>query len=151
MEKKCTKCGETKPLAAFTWDKAAGKSGHYKSSCKACGAAAKREREHANPEGARNIKLLWHYGITLEYYQQKLAEQNGTCYICRQPETQIDGRYGKVLALAVDHDHSCCPGKRSCGKCLRGLICKRCNQTLGLVNDNPEILRAMVEYLIKTW
>jgi hypothetical protein len=37
------------------------------------------------------------YGITLEEYNQKLAEQNGGCAICHRPPSHI--------RLAVDHDH----------------------------------------------
>ena len=37
------------------------------------------------------------YGITLEEYNQKLAEQGGVCAICKQPPGTI--------RLSVDHDH----------------------------------------------
>lgn len=51
-----------------------------------------------------------------------LQEQGGVCAICKQPP-----RRNK---LHVDHDHSCCPGKRSCGRCIRGLLCASCNSKL---------------------
>lgn len=27
----------------------------------------------------------------------------------------------------VDHDHKCCSGDKSCGKCVRGILCPGCN------------------------
>lgn len=47
----------------------------------------------------------------------------GTCEICKRG---FDN-------LHIDHDHSCCPGNYSCGKCLRGLLCPGCNSNLGWV------------------
>lgn len=45
--------------------------------------------------------------------------------MCREP-FEDDRR------IYVDHDHGCCPGEgRSCGKCVRGLLCLRCNTALG--------------------
>ena len=72
-------------------------------------------------------KILKHrYNITPERYDEMLEEQDGHCAMCpTTPETN-GGRM-----LSVDHDHSCCPGPRSCGQCVRGLLCLRCNNALG--------------------
>lgn len=31
------------------------------------------------------------------------------------------------LHKVVDHDHGCCPHTASCGRCMRGILCPRCN------------------------
>jgi hypothetical protein len=55
------------------------------------------------------------YGLSIE--QLRLLLQTG-CYVpnCERGGT---GRSG----LHIDHDHACCPGKRSCGQCVRGALC----------------------------
>jgi hypothetical protein len=97
--------------------------------------------------GIRKRQLKYLYNITPEYYEEMFREQNGLCACCKQPESAVDKRSGKVKRLQVDHAHSCCAGKRSCGKCVRGLNCWRCNVLLGRINDNPELLDAMAAYL----
>lgn len=63
------------------------------------------------------------FGITNHDYKVMLAAQDGTCAICdRSCKT---GR-----RLSVDHDHACCPGRKSCGDCVRGLLCYTCNAYL---------------------
>lgn len=48
--------------------------------------------------------------------------------------------------FAIDHDHTCCPGQQSaCGRCIRGVLCRRCNHML--ITDNPATLRGLAEYL----
>lgn len=41
--------------------------------------------------------------------------------------------------LHVDHDHDCCPGSRSCGKCVRGLLCPNCNTQASHCGDDPKV------------
>ena len=43
------------------------------------------------------------FGITPERYAELFKSQNGTCAICKIPETAT--RLGKVKALSVDHCH----------------------------------------------
>ncbi|NHO85124.1 hypothetical protein HA073_29340 [Micromonospora sp. CMU55-4] len=70
---------------------------------------------------------LARYGLTRERCQQILAEQNEGCAICGQPPGD--------KALVIDHDHSCRPGRRSCGKCVRGLLCGPCNCGVGMLRE----------------
>lgn len=57
---------------------------------------------------------------------------------------------GSSEAISVDHDHSCCPGETSCGKCVRGGLCSGCNLGLGAFRDDPARLLSAISYLSKT-
>lgn len=89
---------------------------------------------------ASNIRHL--YGLTLEQWQQMWDEQTGDCAICLDP--LVEGK-----DVHVDHDHECCPGSQSCGKCVRGLLCRGCNIMLGQAKDDVEVLLAAVSYIRK--
>ena len=78
-------------------------------------------------------------GMTPEDYLRIENEQGGVCKICNKDNN--DRR------LMVDHDHNCCPGQNTCGKCTRGLLCKNCNWGLGNAQDSIEILQKMIDYL----
>lgn len=49
--------------------------------------------------------------------------------------------------LSIDHDHLCCPGIGSCGKCVRGLLCRQCNLGIGNLRDDPALLMRAIDYL----
>lgn len=91
-----------------------------------------------NPERRKEIDnrstIKGMYGITMEEFDAILASQGGGCAICGVASE----RNGK--RLAVDHDHSCCPGKKSCGKCVRAILCSPCNIGLGLFKEDAELL-----------
>jgi len=78
------------------------------------------------------------YGLTHDQYQAMLQEQNGVCAICKRPPTA-------KKRLAIDHDHDCCPAGGSCGKCVRGLLCFRCNSLIG--RTDADTLRSAIAYL----
>lgn len=121
VEKGCSKCGEVLPIANFRRNKAT-KTG-YNSWCNDCESAGMRWR---------------HYNVTKEWYQAAYKRQDGRCAIC-----------GDETPLFVDHDHECCPGARSCGLCVRGLICRSCNTGLGNFRDDPDLLDNAATYVIE--
>jgi hypothetical protein len=88
----------------------------------------------------RDRKLLSLYGITLDDLELWIDAQGGECRICSSP---ID-----VETARVDHDHACCAGIRSCGECLRGILCDGCNRGIGAFEDNAAALIAAADYLL---
>lgn len=124
--KRCSRCGETKPEDDFHWMT---KPTRRMSYCKACRARVDR---------GNKLKSL--YGITLEQYELLLRLQEGSCAICNTPPEP-----GKNLV--VDHDHACCPGGRSCGRCLRGLLCHSCNLSIGTMRDSTLLMLSAIDYI----
>jgi hypothetical protein len=91
-----------------------------------------------NPEKRRRVahrhKLMSRYGITLEDYEKRLANQGGVCAICGGDDPQR-GRF----FFCVDHDHR--TGK------IRGLLCVTCNDGLGRFGDDRATLLRAAAYL----
>ena len=92
-----------------------------------------------NVEKCKELVRRSAYNLAEGQYARMLVEQKGVCAICEQPQL---GR-----ALAVDHNHGCCLGSKSCGRCVRGLLCSHCNQMLGHAKDSRKVLLSAVRYL----
>ena len=84
------------------------------------------------------------FGLDEAAYQEKLSSQGNGCAICGGQNNATR------RALSVDHNHNCCPGEKSCGKCVRGLLCDNCNHAIGKFKDDPNLLAKAAEYL-RTW
>lgn len=69
-----------------------------------------------------------------------VERQNGLCRICDDPLTGD---------MHVDHDPACCPARsaRTCGRCVRGILCRRCNLALGMLQDDPDLLIKAAMYV----
>lgn len=109
-----------------------------------------RERKKAtDPDGLRRRNraslIKTKFGLTLDQFDALVLAQGGLCAICKRPETAQ--QRGILLPLSIDHDRRCCPGDRSCGQCIRGLLCLRCNRMLGEAQDSIETMRAGIAYL----
>lgn len=119
--KTCTRCNNDRPIEDFTLQ---GRGTVRRTVCRYCEAEQKR---------------LNYYNLDEITYQAILLAQNYRCAICHFPF------FGE--APCVDHDHFCCPGAKSCGKCIRGLLCNPCNTAVGLLEDDPDILYSAARYL----
>ena len=68
-----------------------------------------------------------------------LDAQQHTCGMCHDP-------FEKGQLIHVDHDHACCREKnRSCGECIRGLLCHTCNIALGHIERRYAMARAYLD------
>lgn len=152
MVKNCNKCNTIKDINEFGKDKSR-KSG-FAYCCKECRRNRQKKRYNNNvefmrakqrkyninnPRALRGYKLKQQFGITLEQYDKMFAFQGGVCAICGCPETA--SRNGKTLSLAVDHNHVTDK--------IRGLLCGHCNIALGLLNENPVIIKSLLKYITK--
>jgi Recombination endonuclease VII len=104
--------------------------------CHACNKAYQRQYKNARVQhySAKYVARcrFKSCGVTAVEYAEMLVQHKGVCAICKG--VNKDGR-----SLALDHDHQ--TGKK------RGLLCGRCNLTLGRVEDDTEILWNMIQYL----
>jgi Recombination endonuclease VII len=159
--KRCKKCDVLKPLSDFYGEKTA-RDGH-RPECKACSLAYRkrwyrdnrdraiayvREWQQAHPdrvkawrvrnrdrrnEQMREIHLRNKFGLTFEEYDTILELQDGVCALCECPPTP-------GISLHVDHDHG--TGE------IRGLLCMRCNNALGLFREDPNLLKRAARYVV---
>lgn len=93
--------------------------------------AANREKISARLAQKKLEEQERRFGVK---YAVVLAVQGGRCAACRT--TKPGGRYGR---FCFDHDHK--TGK------FRGLLCLRCNTAVGHAGDDPEVLRALADYV----
>jgi hypothetical protein len=107
-----------------------------------------KRREYAKQRYASGKVVAWRkasgyrwrtHGITPEQARALHARQGGKCPGCDTPKA--------LEEVGVDHDHSCCPGKRSCGNCVRLLLCTLCNSALARLGDSPASLRRLADLL----
>jgi hypothetical protein len=120
---------------------------------KAARVIAKRESNKLykvnNPEKTRISKRNWYkrwavtnlrsaiakrHGTTIIWYENKLKEQGGGCGICG---TTKNGK----RPLAIDHNHTTHSN--------RGILCYRCNQLVGHIENCPDLFDKIMEYLRK--
>lgn len=131
--KTCGDCGEIKPLDEFASRSA---------KCKLCHNLYTRKhylknKQYYKDKASRNRKKNYElHGLTLEQFGAMLEAQDNKCSIC-----------GDLEPAHVDHDHKCCAGSHSCGKCVRGILCPSCNHMLGNARDNIDVLSNAIRYL----
>ena len=118
--------------------------------CRKCWAAYMREQRakwtpERRSEHARK-RVLEKYGVTPDWWTEKLAEQNGLCALCGlAPDGRGVGRphTHKVTGplFCVDHSHT--TGK------ARGLLCFKCNTSLERFESVPDWALRAIAYLAR--
>lgn len=157
--RRCYECGQEKSLSQFSRNRS--EPTGYQWRCRTCSNDAARAYHAANREtlnkkkreNARTVYAsqtpearwaadLWNrHGMLPAQWQAMRDEQVGLCYLCLRPLP--DG----PREIHVDHDHGCCPKRRSCRLCRRGLACRYCNVGVGALGDSPERLRLVADNL----
>ena len=144
--RKCSKCLEFKPMDTdyFAFHK---KYRFFlKTFCKSCAKAEFKKYYSKHKERLKAAQLKWcrehpekikardlrrKYSMTVEDYNRLVSSQEGKCKIC-----------DRQARLVVDHDHA--TGK------VRGLLCRLCNTSLGFV-ENQEFLVKALSYLRRSY
>ncbi|MDQ6727114.1 MAG: endonuclease VII domain-containing protein [Actinomycetota bacterium] len=161
--KQCRKCGLMKPLDDFY--RSTGMRDGHRHDCKACNLDEKHRRYLADPEPTKARVKRWQqenperlnayrrsrrlepevkrreraghlmrkYGVTLEAYDAMLEGQGGGCAVCSRTPRENS-------SLHVDHDHA--TGQ------IRGLLCFSCNNALADFQENRDLLRNAIGYLM---
>ena len=116
--RECRECRVEKPLDRYE------KTGHgyHRKICMSCRSARKRTRRIPRQFGMSYQELL----IIKE-------DQDYKCAICGVHEENTTKR------LAIDHDHTT--------GLVRGYLCNSCNRGIGLLKDDPNVMRSAIEYL----
>ena len=81
---------------------------------------------------------LRNYGLTLDEVNVLYDKADHKCELCGS-EGFIMGDNGHTRLLVVDHCHAT--------GAIRGILCHNCNRALGLMQDNPEVLRKAAEWV----
>lgn len=92
----------------------------------------------------RRGKLKYLYNLTVAEYEELAKDGRRVC--------------GTKESLTIDHDHKCCPlvrnehgsRRRTCGKCIRGVLCTNHNLAEGHLHGDPleavQMLRFLLEF-----
>ena len=142
MEKQiCNRCFSEKLLTEEYFYKHKNTKNKFTKQCKDCIAKdTKTYREKNAAVVLLKKKAQWvrlNFKRTTEWYEETLSSQGGHCALC---EAKPSGR-----RFQVDHDHNCCPTdkthRKTCGECVRGLLCEHCNTELGFLEHLMKDLR----------
>lgn len=130
MTKRCSRCLMVLGLDCF--NKASKELDGLQYQCKKCHIAARKpgRRKPRSYDTDRKHRLK-RYGLTIEEYQSLSDSQDGRCAIC---EFKVFDN-----PLIVDHCHIT--------KKIRGLLCNKCNIAIGLLRDDPQLVRSALIYL----
>jgi len=120
----CMECEQLLPIEKFS------DRGRYKNSralsCASC------------------VSLWTNFRLSWAAFQELIENAAGRCEICGTDDPGTGTRWN------VDHDHGCCSTNKTCGKCVRGILCRDCNWEIARMDDDPRRLERAAEYIRRT-
>src|SRR6202034_170241 len=151
LVKECKKCSQERPSEEYALYQTKSGVTAFGGACRDCRNAdiqAKNKSKYWSDPAHRELRLSYQkedrkknprkhqawdrkkrFQMSLEDYDLLLSEQDHKCAACGSLESGT-----KSGVWSVDHDHGCCPSsdkkERTCGKCVRGLLCTPCNLAL---------------------
>lgn len=134
MYKVCSMCQIEKSIDNFYSHKSS--KGGRRSYCKQCHKDKMSGWNKENVDRKREMQLKRNFNMTLEDYNNILERQGGCCGICGSNEN-ISG--GRSIQFAVDHCHT--------SQRIRGLLCTKCNRSLGQLGDTYDSILKVLKYL----
>lgn len=87
-------------------------------------------------EKQESNRLTYEYGLSLQDEKDIVAAQGGLCALCLRPLTPT-----KSSDWCLDHNHK--TGKN------RGVLHRKCNTAIGLLDDDVHLVKLAAEYLEK--
>lgn len=125
-DKTCSKCNDLKPIEEFHFRNDS--NTHY-TYCRDC----KTKQTYTNSIQKKFNMSPTDY-INLHDYQK------GLCAICSTPVENVFTGF-KGIKQAIDHCHH--TGE------IRGILCRKCNSGIGMLQDDPYIIEKALNYLNK--
>lgn len=93
-----------------------------------------RKDQRPGAQARERARTLRAYGLTQAGWDALVNRQGNRCAVCR-----TDKPGGRGERWHIDHDHVTAR--------VRGLLCGRCNTAIGMLGDDPEIIRAAARYV----
>lgn len=144
--RECSDCGKKQSIDSFYKDNTVNSG--FQNVCKTCRKLQRNSRWHNLSQEEKSLLLnhqwrrwVWgRFNLSPTKYDEMVEAQGGACAFCGEvPEKR----------LCVDHDHACCSGERSCGECVRDLLCTSCNLHLGWMETRGISGKQVDDYLSK--
>jgi len=88
------------------------------------------------PEWKMNKWLKHKYGLSFDDFHIMYEQQEKKCALC---SIEIHMNSKDKQRACVDHCHE--TGR------VRGILCQNCNRALGMLKDNKETIKKMLEYI----
>lgn len=112
------------------------KDGRIARQCRQCQRTKCAKQYQASPESYADGHLRRKYGKTLADKATLFAAQKGKC-----ANGGCGHQFSSLSDAQWDHAHAT--------SLVRGLLCAACNRGLGILQENPKILRGLIAYLEK--